>query len=139
MSCYPLYPRPSCHAVIFEGHRVLLIRRGNEPYRDYWGLPGGAIELGEPVAVALRREVKEETGLDVRVGPLVHYLDGIHYEGSRVQYHYVILFFRADLVGGELQAASDAVAARWVERDRLQEFRLVPGAAEIIERAWQVG
>lgn len=138
MAVFPQHPRPSCHAVIFDGDHVLLVRRANEPFRNLWGLPGGAVELGETVAAALQREVQEETGLAVSVGPLIHYLDGIQYQEQQVRYHYVILFFRAYLIGGKLEAASDADEAAWFHRLKLTSVPLVPGALDIIQRAWRV-
>lgn len=129
---FPAHPRPSCHAVVLENQRVLLVQRGHEPFRGYWGLPGGAVELGETVADALRREVKEETGLDVTVGPFIQFHDGIQFEGQRVRHHYVILYFLAQPVGGLLRAASDAADVRWQQLEELDQLRLVPGAKEIV-------
>lgn len=144
MRKFPVQPRPSCHAVIFdENQRFLLVKRGGEPFRGWWGLPGGAVELGETVEQALIREVREETGLDVDIGPFLRYKDAISYadgvagnESRAVAFHYVILFFVAYVAGGRLQAASDASEARWVRWEERQCYPLVPGAEAVIEAAW---
>lgn len=129
-------PRPSCHAVVRDGTRVLLVLRGRPPFAGWWGLPGGAVEAGETVAEALAREVREETGLEVEVGPLLGYKDGIARDArGRLRHHYVILFFLARPRGGRLEAASDAADARWVEAAELPRLRLVPGAEEVLRRA----
>ncbi len=129
-------PRPSCHAVILEGERILLVERGHEPYRGYWGMPGGAVELGETVAEALRREVLEETGLDVEVGALVTYRDAVarRTDGSYA-YHYVIMYHLARVTGGILRAGDDAARAAWVPLADLPSFRLVPGLAQVLGEA----
>lgn len=129
-------PRPSCHGVVREGSRVLLVLRGRPPFAGWWGLPGGAVEPGETVADALVREVREETGLEVRVERLLGYKDAIARDaGGRLVYHYVILFFLASPLGGELRADSDAADARWFETAELPGLRLVPGAEEVLRQA----
>ncbi len=133
---YPAHPRPSCHAVITDGARVLMIERGHEPYRGWWGLPGGAVELGETVEEALKREVREETGLEVAVGDLVAFKDAVgRDEDGRIVYHYVILFFLATHVGGSLRAGDDAAQARWVAREEIGALPVVPGVADVIRAA----
>lgn len=133
---YPEHPRPSCHAVIGDGQRLLLIQRAHEPFEGWWGLPGGAIELGETVEEALRREVLEETGLDVSVGPFVTLKDAIGPDpDGRLRYHYVVLFFKATLLGGDLRPGDDAARAVWVEAGDLGRYNLVPGADDVIRRA----
>lgn len=125
-------PLPSCHALVRDGERFLLVQRKRPPLEGYWGLPGGGIELGETVADALRREVREETGLEVSVGRFLGYADAIdHDESGRVHYHYVILYFEAEPRGGTLAAADDASAVRWVT---LAEARSLP-LTDAVERA----
>lgn len=137
---YPHAPRPSCHAVIRDGGRVLLVKRGGPPFRGYWGLPGGAVELGETVATALVREVREETGLEVAAGRFLDYVDAVSRDDAgRVRYHYVILFFCAELLGGSLAAASDAAEAVWFTPAQLAGLPLVPGAERILALAGVAG
>lgn len=133
-------PRPSCHAVIWEADNVLLVRRAGEPFRGWWGLPGGAVELGETVVEALRREVWEETGLQVDVGPFIRFKDAIsrEHDSGRVRHHYVILFFLAYRQGGSLRPDSDAAEVCWVPRDRVNDLQLVPGLQELLDETWQM-
>lgn len=132
---YPAHPRPSCHALVVREGAVLLVRRGTEPFKGYWGLPGGAVELGETVETALVREVSEETGVDVRVDRLLGFKNAISRDDrGQVQFHYVIFFFLAQPRGGSLQAASDAAEACWVPLERLQEYRVIDGVDSVF--AW---
>jgi 8-oxo-dGTP diphosphatase len=127
-------------AVVVKEGRVLLIRRGHEPLKGHWSLPGGLVELGESLASAVVREVREETGLTVEPLELIELLDRIQREGERVRYHYVIADYLCRVAGGRLQAASDADAARWVEwkeRNQPDALSLDPVTVRVIEAGWQ--
>jgi len=127
-------------AVVVEKGRVLLVQRGNEPMKGRWTLPGGLVEVGEALTDAVVREVKEETGLTVEPVELVELLDRIHKEGERVRYHYVIADYLCRVVGGQLLAASDADAVRWVERAEWNShgaLLLDPITVRVIEAGWQ--
>lgn len=118
-------PLPSCHALIQEADRFLLVQRARPPLAGHWGLPGGGVELGETVEQALLREVREETGLTVALDRFLGYADAIeHDEQGRVRYHYVILYFLAHPTGGELAAADDAAAVRWVTPEESRRLPL---------------
>jgi mutator protein MutT len=137
---FPELPRLAVGAVVVDQGRVLLVRRGQEPLKGHWSLPGGALELGESLEDGLVREVREETGLTVKPVELVELLDRIHREGERVRYHYVIADYLCRVIGGELQAASDAEAVRWVERAEWNShsaLKLDPITVRVIETAWQ--
>jgi ADP-ribose pyrophosphatase YjhB (NUDIX family) len=126
--------------VVVDQGRVLLVRRGKEPAMGQWSLPGGVLELGESLAEGLIREVREETGLTVEPVELVELLDRIHREGERVRYHYVIADYLCRVAGGELKAASDAAAVRWVERadwNSHSALKLDPITVRVIEVGWQ--
>jgi ADP-ribose pyrophosphatase YjhB (NUDIX family) len=119
---------------------VLLVRRGTEPLRGEWSLPGGLLEVGEALSAGVVREVKEETGLTVEPVELIELLDRIHREGERVRYHYVIADYLCRVVEGALKAASDADAVRWVERAEWNShsaLRLDPVTVRVIEMGWQ--
>ena len=137
---FPEAPLIGVGAVVVDEGRVLLVRRGTEPLRGQWSLPGGLLELGEPLSAGVVREVREETGLIVEPVELIELLDRIHREGERVRYHYVIADYLCRLVGGALKAASDADAVRWVERaewNSHSSLRLDPVTVRVIEIGWQ--
>ena len=137
---YPEAPLVGVGAVVVHRGRVLLVRRGTEPLRGEWSLPGGLVELGESLTDGLIREVAEETGLIVEPLDLIELLDRIHHAGERVRYHYVIADYLCRVVGGDLMAASDADAVRWVERSEWNShsaLKLDPVAVRVIESGWQ--
>ncbi len=137
---FPETPLVGVGAVVVKQDRVLLIRRGNEPMKGHWSLPGGMLELGEALTSGVAREVREETGLIVEPLELVELLDRIHREGERVRYHYVIADFLCRVAGGALRAASDADAARWVDRAEWNShsaLKLDPITVRVIEKGWQ--
>jgi len=123
-------------AIIVAGGRVVLVKRRFEPLAGRWSLPGGVVELGETLAEAVVREAKEETALDVEVGPLVEAVDRIHRDGDgRVAYHYVLIDYVCHPVGGELCAGSDAGEVALVAVDQLAEYGLQASTAAVIRRA----
>ncbi|MGA9060889.1 MAG: NUDIX hydrolase [Terracidiphilus sp.] len=137
---FPQAPLVGVGAVVVEEGRVLLVRRGSEPLKGHWTLPGGALEVGETLAQGVVREVREETGLDVEVVELIELLDRIHRKGERVRYHYVIADYLCRVTGGELRAASDADAVRWVERAEWNSHSALivdPVTVRVMEKGWQ--
>lgn len=137
---YPSAPLIGVGAVIVSDGRVLLVQRGTEPALGRWSIPGGLIEVGEMLTEAVIREVREETGLEVDPVELIELLDRIHRDGDRVRYHYVIADYLCRVVGGTLNAASDAAAVRWVERAEWNSHSalvLDPITVRVIEAGWQ--
>lgn len=136
---YPASPLVGVGGVIVQEGRVLLVRRGTEPLRGRWSIPGGLIDIGESLHQAVIREVREETGLDIEPLELVELLDRIHREGDRVRYHYVIADYLCRVIGGNLKAASDAEEVRWVNRAEWNShsaLQLEPITVRVIEAAW---
>jgi 8-oxo-dGTP diphosphatase len=132
---YPVRPVVGVGAVIVENDRVLLIQRGNAPMQGEWSLPGGALELGETLEEGVKREVLEETGLQVEPVAKVEVFDRIaHDESGRVQYHYVLVDFLCSVTGGDAACASDATDLRWAARDELDT--IAPFTREVILKAW---
>ena len=137
---FPQAPLVGVGAVIVEQGKVLLVQRGSEPLKGHWSLPGGLVEVGESLHAAVVREVTEETGLLVEPVELVELLDRIYRDGDRVRYHYVIADYLCRVTGGSLQAASDAAAARWVERAEWNSHSILvldPITVRVIEAGWQ--
>ena len=133
---YPERPVVAVGAVIIDGDRVLLIKRANEPSKGEWSLPGGVVEVGESLEAALAREVREETCLDVTVGPVVEVLDRIRRDDvDRVEYHYVIVDYLCHPNGGTATCGSDADEVRWAALDDLAGFRLTPSVVAVSEKA----
>lgn len=126
--------------IVVHENKVLLVRRGTEPLKGQWSIPGGLIDVGETLREAVIREVREETGLAVGPIELVELLDRIHREDDRVRYHYVIADYLCRVEGGTLAAASDADAVRWVKRAEWNShsvLRIDPITTRVIEAAWQ--
>ena len=132
---YPDRPILGVGAVVLDGDRVLLVRRGNEPLKGEWSLPGGAVEVGETLETAVAREVLEETGLEVEVGPMIDVLDRIRVDlVGRTRYHFVLIDYLCRPTGGTLCCATDAADATWATIADLAEFSLVPATVEMIHK-----
>jgi len=124
-------------AVIWnDKDELVLIRRGKEPRRDQWSIPGGHLEWGESLHDAILREVREETGLVVEIAGLVDTVDLIVQDGSgEITRHYVLIDFATQVVAGELRAGSDAAEARWVAFSALDDYPLWSETRRIIEES----
>ena len=134
---YPAKPLVGLGATVFRNDQVLLIRRGNPPLYGDWSLPGGRVKEGEDLKKALRREVREECSIDIKVGDLITEFEYIERdEEERVKYHYVVFDFKARYVSGKLVRASDALEVRWVPLEQLKEFDLTDKVREVIEKGY---
>jgi ADP-ribose pyrophosphatase YjhB (NUDIX family) len=133
---FPDRPLVGVGGVVIHRGRVLLIRRGSEPLKGEWSIPGGLVELGEELAEGARRELKEETGLDVEPLEVLEVFDRIVRERGHVRYHFVIVDFACRLKGGRLRPASDVLEARWVRPVELRLFHLTEKATSVVLRAF---
>lgn len=136
---YPAHPIVGVGAVIEQHGRVVLIRRRFEPLAGQWSLPGGTLEVGETLEAGVAREIVEETGLVVDVGPVIEVFDRILMdEEKRIRYHFVLIDYLCRPIGGTLAHGSDVDAAVFVESERLGEYGLTPKAVAIIQRGLEL-
>jgi 8-oxo-dGTP diphosphatase len=131
--------------VVIQDGRALLIRRGSEPLKGEWSIPGGMLELGETLVKGVERELLEETGLTVRVIELIEIFERIsHAEVSggsdethaRPQYHFVIADYLCKVVSGAPVAGSDVTDLAFAAEDELSRFNLTPTATRIFKKAF---
>lgn len=133
---YPSRPFVGVGGIVFIDGRVVLIKRRHEPLAGQWSLPGGAIELGETLHEGLRRELREEIGIETSVGPLVELFDRItHDTEGRVRYHYVLADYLCHRLSGELRPGSDAEAVALADPADLSSYAVTKTATAVIRRA----
>lgn len=136
---YPDRPYVGVGAVIVQDGQVLIVKRKYDPLAGQWSLPGGGVELGETLEDSIVREMLEETGLDIEVGPVVEVFDRItRDDAGEVQYHFVLVDYLCWPVGGELRASSDVADARFVDPADLPQYKLTAKASDVIARALEL-
>jgi mutator protein MutT len=124
----------SVGAAVVDGSRLLLIRRSKEPSKGLWSVPGGVIELGETVQDAVKREVKEETGIDVQVERLLDVADAIiRDEQGQVRFHYVVIRYLARPLTTMARPRSDVSEAKWVDLTDATNYPLTKGATKLVD------
>jgi 8-oxo-dGTP diphosphatase len=132
----PSRPVLGAAAVVIHEGRVLLIRRGKAPSAGEWSIPGGAVELGESVEAALRREVREETGLDIAVGRFLEVFERVERDADgAVRFHFVVLDYAATVVGGTLRAGDDAADVALADLADLDRYALADTVRRVIASA----
>jgi mutator protein MutT len=132
---YPSRPIIGVGGVVFLDGRVVLVRRRHAPLAGHWSVPGGAIEAGETLREGLRRELREEIGIETRVGPLVELFDHItRDDGGRVRYHYVLADYLCHHVSGELRPGSDAETVALADPSDLVRYSLTDKTRAVIAR-----
>jgi 8-oxo-dGTP diphosphatase len=141
---YPDRPVVGVGGVVIEDGRALLIRRGSEPLRGQWSIPGGTLELGETLEEGVARELREETGLEVRVIEFIEVFDRIYLESAageseekkRTRFHYVIVDYLCERVGGVAVAGSDVTDVTFATEEELGKFGLTETATRILRKAF---
>jgi 8-oxo-dGTP diphosphatase len=143
---YPERPVVGVGGVVIDGGRALLIRRGSEPLRGEWSIPGGTLELGESLERGVARELLEETGLEVRVLELIEVFDRV-YPGDNAasgslpgkpgpKYHFVIADYLCERIGGEALAGSDVTDVAFAREEDLDGYGLTETATRILRKAF---
>lgn len=136
---YPERPIVGVGAVIVRDGKVVLIRRKYEPLAGHWSLPGGALEIGETIEAGVAREMLEETGLEVEVGPVIEVFDRITFDATRrVRYHFVLIDYLCWPIGGDLRAGSDVDDVALVDPLELAQYGITAKATAVIERGLQL-
>jgi 8-oxo-dGTP diphosphatase len=141
---YPDRPAVGVGGVVIASGRTLLIRRGSEPLKGQWSIPGGMLETGETIAEGVARELREETGLDVRVLELIEVFERIFPDAegvgggpkARPRYHFVILDYLCETAGGEAHPGSDVTDVAWAREDELEKYQVSPSATRVIKKAF---
>ena len=135
---YPQRPIIGVGALILKRDRILMAQRGKEPLKGWWSLPGGALETGETLADGVRREVREETGLDIRPLGVLEIFERIMRDASGApEYHYVLIDYMCRVIGGTLAPGDDVCAVEWVRLCDLPQLEITEGTLEVIEKAFR--
>jgi 8-oxo-dGTP diphosphatase len=117
---------------------VLLVRRGRAPLKGLWSLPGGVLETGETLEAGIIREVREETGLEIRPLRIFEVFERINQDSrGRTEYHYVLIDYLCRVTGGTLQPADDAAGVEWVRKADLARYSITEGTPDVILRAFR--
>jgi 8-oxo-dGTP diphosphatase len=156
---YPEHPMVGIGAVVIRDGKALLIRRGSEPLKGEWSIPGGMLELGETIAEGVIRELYEETGLRVRLLGLIEVFERIYHKeeigqdqsglhkhdpSTRVEqderplYHFVILDYLCEAPTGEPHAGSDVTDLEFAAENDLARFKLTPTATRVVKKAFEM-
>ena len=131
---YPERPLVGVGVILVKDRQILLVKRGHEPNKGMWSIPGGLIKLGETAEEAAIREVREETGLEVSIGAVAGVFNVIIKDSdSKIKYHYVIIDYFGEVVGGMLRPGTDVTDARWFWLDEIGGVETSPTVRKALE------
>jgi ADP-ribose pyrophosphatase len=120
---YPVVPRVGVGAITIHQGRILLVKRGTEPSRGLWAIPGGTLKLGETLQECAAREILEETGINIKVGKCLYVFDFFEYDDSgKIKFHFVVVDFAGEYISGQPKGADDAEEARWLKPEELNKL-----------------
>jgi 8-oxo-dGTP diphosphatase len=135
---YPERPIVAVGGVVIHESQVLLIRRGKPPLEGRWSIPGGLLEVGETIAQGVERELREETGIKVRVLDLIEIYEKVLRDGeNKPQYHFVILDYVCEFEEGIARAGGDAAEVAWASEQQLDSLALTGAASRVIRKAFR--
>ena len=136
---YPERPIIGVGGVVISDGRVLLVRRGGPPLQGRWSIPGGILEVGETLIEGVRRELAEETGIDVRVRTLIDVFERIDRDASgKLQYHFVVLDYLCEAVRGTARAGDDVTEVAWATPAEFEKYALTEIASRVILKAFEL-
>jgi 8-oxo-dGTP diphosphatase len=136
---YPSQPIVGVGGVVISNGRALLIKRGSPPLEGQWSIPGGLLEIGETLMEGVRRELREETGMEVRPLELIEVFERIELDGDgNARYHYVVLDYLCEAAGGGPRAGSDVTHVAWARPDELRQYSLSSTATRVIMKAFEM-
>jgi len=136
---YPDRPVVGVGGVVISEGRALLVRRGSPPLEGQWSIPGGMLESGETLLLGVRRELLEETGIEVKVLELIEVFERINLDGEgKARYHYVVLDYLCEAVRGEARAGSDVTDVAWATPGELAQYALTETATRVILKAFDI-
>ena len=128
------HPVPAVAAIIVRDDEILLVKRGSQPAIGKWSIPGGSVEIGETLEEAVKREVMEETGLEIEVGEIAGIHELIVRENGELQFHYVLIDYFAKAKPGDPVAATDAADCRWVRLSDIGEYDLTATLIDALKK-----
>ncbi len=133
---FPSHPRVGVGVVLLRGDRVLLVKRGSEPAKGEWSVPGGLIDVGETVEQAAHRELYEECGVTADIIKVIDIFEFIEPgENHKIKYHFIVIEILARYVGGRVRAASDAADAKWLRLDDLESVQCSNKIKKLVRKA----
>ena len=133
---YPKHPITAAGVVVFKEDTVLLVKRNKPPKSFEWSIPGGAQDLGEKLKETAKREVLEEAGIQITNIKLIDAVDFIKRDPQdMVEYHYSLIDYMADYKSGKLTPGDDAMEAKWVAVDSLEQYNLWQETTSLIKKA----
>jgi 8-oxo-dGTP diphosphatase len=136
---YPKRPMVGVGGVVISNGRALLIRRGGPPLEGRWSIPGGMLEVGETLLEGVRRELAEETGIEVRVGELIEVFERINVDGEgKTRYHFVVVDYLCEALSGQARAGSDVIDVAWATPAELRKYSLPETATQVILKAFEM-
>ena len=130
---YPTRPLVGAGAVVHRGGKVLLVRRKFPPNQGRWSIPGGLVELGETVKEAAIREIREETGLSVKVESLIDVQTDLHLDRKgTIEYHYILVDYLAKVAAGRVKLNPESSDFGWFSRSEARLLKTTKGTRAVL-------